>query len=164
MPPWASLASLATAAPRLDPNAWIDASAVWAVTLWTAGRAPLLVGLNGDGLGLSRLGLVARQQWEDLSRRFPTIVHHDFAILPDRMRALIHIARSHRVRTVTRVVRWFKGSVERSARGGRVPRPAPVWDSEFHLQLVSSVEELGLWRRRIRAGLAGALAPMDIAS
>lgn len=160
MQSWAAIGSLSHATQPLDPALWIDASAVWAITLWTADRAPLLVGLAGQGLGLSRLGQLVRQQWERLDGRFPSIVHHDFAILPDRMRALVHIPWCHRVRTVTRIVRWFRGSVERAARQGRA-EASPVWDAEFDLQLILSAEELGLWRRRLRAGLAGALAPVN---
>lgn len=161
MQPWAALASVADPTHQLDPALWIDASAVWAITLWTAGRAPVLVALAGPGLGLSRLGRLVQEHWERLDRRFPSIAHHDFAILPDRMRALIHIPWCHRVRTVSRIVRWFKGSVERAAREAQAELAAPIWDSRFDLQLVLTAEELALWRRRLRAGLAGALAPMN---
>jgi len=156
----AALNGLVDPTSRLDPAAWIDASAVWAITLWTADRAPLLVGLTGQGLGLSRLGRLARQHWEGLDDRFPCIAHRDFAILPDRMRALVHIPWNHRVRAVGRIVRWFKASVERAARKQDLIEAAPIWDAKFEVQLVSSAEELWLWRRRINAGVVGGLAPI----
>ena len=153
MPPQALPTSPLPPSTPLDASAWVPGAAIWGITLWTAERAPLLVALTGQGVGLSPLGRIAQREWEDLHRRFPGIAQHDFAILPDRMRALLHVPRSHRIGTVGRMLRWFKASVQRAAAAAGSPHRA-VWAPGFDGHLITNPEELWLWRRRIREGLS----------
>ena len=137
---------------------------VWAVTLWTVDRAPLLVGLSDDGVGLSQLGRVVQQLWEDLPRRFDGVTPDEFVVLPDRVRAIVHVAQGPRPGSITRLVAWIKARANRLARDRGLAAGRPIWEPGFEGQLLTSAEELGLWRRRIRAGLDGVFGSGERAS
>jgi hypothetical protein len=127
---------------------------IWALTLWTANRAPLLVGLNEEGVGLSHLGRLVQQIWEDLPRRFSCLTPDEFVILPDRVRAIVYLEWGRPHESIVRIVAWVKARINRLAREHGLVSGRPIWEAGFEGQLLASVEELGLWRRRIRAGLA----------
>lgn len=122
---------------------------VWAVTLWAAGRAPLLVGLGPGGVGLSQLGRIVRAEWRALGRRYRGIALGEYAVLPDRLRALLHVA-GGRPR-LERAVASFTARVARTA-GAEAGR---LWEPGLEASLLLGPEELERWRRLIRAAAAG---------
>jgi hypothetical protein len=148
------------------PPAWTPRArpGVWALTLWTADRAPLLVGLNDEGVGLSHLGRLVQQIWEDLPRRFAGVIPDEFVVLPDRVRAIVHVGRAPRPESVARVVAWIKARANRLAREAGLGGGRRVWEPGYEGQLLTSAEELGFWRRRIRAGLAGVFGSGPLSS
>src|SRR5436190_18610032 len=81
---------------------------VWGVTLWTADRAPLLVGLGAQGIDLSSLGRLVERYWADVTRFSPGVILDEFVILPDRLRALLHVSGDRRSGAIGRVIARFK--------------------------------------------------------
>jgi hypothetical protein len=129
---------------------------VWAVTLWTADRAPILVGLEAHGVGLSELGRIVEDRWRAIEQRFAGVTCGELAILPDRVRGIVYIPRGEPPDVVEPLVEWLKASVSdlALARGALGPA-STVWDASFDAELLTGADELTLWRRRIRAGQAG---------
>ena len=83
--------------------------------------------------------------------RFPDLIIDEFAILPDRFRALVHTTHHRRLE---RAVLWFKASVSREARTTALSIRCHLWETGAELLPVAAAEELASWRRRIRTGRA----------
>lgn len=138
-------------------------SGIWAVTLWTAGRVPSLVAFGTKRVDASLLGRLVLDRWGGIPSRFPDLVIDEFAILPDRFRALVH---TPRLRRLERAVLWFKAAVSREARVTALSFRSHLWETGAELQPVAAAEELVSWRRRIRTGralgLSGSLPGDDV--
>lgn len=144
--------------PRSVPRAVGSSRAggVWAVTVWTTKRAPTLVTAGPRGVALSQAGQELRARWVALGRAWPGVVTDEVAILPDRLRGVLHVPAGLDIgAALARLAGGEPGSAaaERRLPGAEAPR-APMLDVEAHP--VSGPEELALCRRRIRAA-AGAL-------
>ncbi|MSR01583.1 MAG: hypothetical protein EXR94_02415 [Gemmatimonadetes bacterium] len=126
-------------------------SGIWTVTLWTAGRIPSFVAFGTKRVDASLLGRLVLDRWRDIPTRFPELIVDEFAILPDRFRALVHISS---LRRLERAVLWFKATIGREARVTALPCPNHLWETGAELQPVAAAEELASWRRRIRTGRA----------
>ncbi len=136
----------AAAAPVAEPAT----VGVWGVTLWTANRAPLLVGLDPvAGVALSPLGRLAQAEWRALEGPGTNLVLGEFTILPDRLRGLVHVTGGSAA--LGRALARFTAR----AGGARSSQGAPVWERRWEACLLLGPEELEAWRRRIRAGPAG---------
>ncbi len=126
-------------------------SGIWAVTLWTAGRVPSLVAFGAKRVEASLLGRLVLDQWRSVPGRFPDLIVDEFAVLPDRFRALVHTSS---LRRLERAVLWFKATIGREARVAAVSGRSHLWETGAELQPVAAAEELASWRRRIRTGRA----------
>ncbi len=124
---------------------------IWSITLWTAGRVPSLVAFGTKRIEASLLGRLVLERWGSLPSRFPDLILDEFAILPDRFRALAHAADRHRLE---RAVTWFKAAVSREARVTALSARSHLWEIGVELHGVVAAEELASWRRRIRTGRA----------
>jgi len=128
---------------------------VWGVTLWTTDRAPLLMGLGEQGIDLSSLGRLVERCWHDVTRRSPGVILDEYVILPDRLRAVLHIAGDRRSGAIGRVVARFKTALARAVQVAGLGTADRIWEEGFDGHLVQGPDELVLWRRRIRAGREG---------
>ena len=124
---------------------------IWTITLWTAGRVPSLVTLSRPRIGASLLGTLTLDLWGTLNTRFPPLTLDEFALLPDRFRALLHTEAD---KPLIRAVQWFKAAVDREARRRGLSQRGVIWETGFERFAVDSIEELASWRRRIRTGRA----------
>lgn len=123
---------------------------VWGVTLWTARRAPLLVGLDpAAGVALTLLGRLAQAEWHALEGPGTSLVLGEFTILPDRLRGLVHVTGGPAA--LGQALARFTAR----AGGARSGHRGPVWERRWEACLLLGPEELESWRRRIRAGAAG---------
>lgn len=123
---------------------------VWGVTLWTANRAPLLVGLDPvAGVALTPLGRLAQAEWRALEGPETDLVLGEFTILPDRLRGLVHVTGGSAA--LGQALARFMARAGGACSG----HGAPVWERRWEACLLLGPEELESWRRRIRAGPAG---------
>lgn len=131
---------------------------IWAVTFWTAGRIPSLVTFGTRRISASLLGALVLERWGQLNSHFPKVAVDEFAVLPDRFRALVH---APSLAELDRAVAWFRTATIQEARLASLTRSSVVWETGQELMAVETAEELVSWRRRIRAGralgLSGAL-------
>ena len=61
------------------------------VTVCVRDRDPLLGVIEADAMVLSEMGLIVREEWMDLPRRFPTVHLDAFTIVPNHMHGIITI-------------------------------------------------------------------------
>ncbi|MGE3618795.1 MAG: hypothetical protein AB7L66_23210 [Gemmatimonadales bacterium] len=122
---------------------------VWAVTLWTAGRLPSLVEFGAGRIGPSLLGRLVLERWEQLAAVFPEVVVDEYAILPDRFRALVQ---SPVAAQIELAVAWFRAALAQESRLAGLSGTGIVWEVGVELLLLESVDEWIGWRRRIRTG------------
>lgn len=126
-------------------------SGIYAVTLWTAGRLPSLVSFNGRSVAVSLLGRLVLERWGQLASAFRELTIDEFAILPDRFRAVVHCRSPADLELG---LAWFRAAVAQEARLARLSLSGVVWESGGDVIAVESADELMSWRRRIRAGRA----------
>lgn len=155
-----ALRSNSALARPLDDLAQV-AGGVWTLTLWTVGRAPLLVGIGREGLGLTPLGRLVDEECRGIERRFPEVLRDEFVVLPDRVRILVHVPPSSARLSVGRLVAWLKARVGRRARAAGLAAAA-LWETGYEGQVLLGPEELAICRRRIRAGLSGLGEPARV--
>lgn len=124
---------------------------VWSITLWTAGRTPGLVDFGGCRVGPSLLGRLVLERWEQLASVFPEVSLDEFAVLPDRFRALVH---ARVVAQVELALSWFRAALAHEARLARLSDSGLLWEVGAEIGPIESLEEWLSWRRRIRAGRA----------
>ena len=86
---------------------------IWTITLWMAGRLPGLVDFSGTRVGPSLLGKLVLERWEQLGTVFPEVALDEYAVLPDRFRALLH---APVVAQVELALAWFRAAVAQEAR------------------------------------------------
>ncbi|MEZ4455424.1 MAG: hypothetical protein R2882_02565 [Gemmatimonadales bacterium] len=122
---------------------------VWTVTLWTAGRLPTLVEFGAGRIGPSLLGRLVLERWEQLAAVFPELAVDEYAILPDRFRALVQ---SPVAAQIELAVAWFRAALAQESRLAGLSGTGVVWEVGVELLLLESVEEWIGWRRRIRTG------------
>lgn len=122
---------------------------IWTITLWTAGRVPSLVSFADGRVEPSLLGVLTLTHWSRLAGSYPTLVLDEFALLPDRFRALIH---AEQERLIGVAVAGFKRRLTGAARERGLLRTSWLWEAGYQRLPVESVEELASWRRRIAAG------------
>ena len=122
---------------------------IWAVTLWTAGRVPTLVTFGPRQVTASLIGALVLERWGQLNAFFPKVVVDEFAVLPDRFRALVH---TPNLAELELALAWFRTTIVQEARLAALTRSPVIWESGHELLAVETAEELLTWRRRIRAG------------
>lgn len=122
---------------------------ILAVNFWTAGRAPSLVTFGERHVGPSLLGLLVLERWAQMATVFPALTLDEFAVLPDRFRALVH---SPSMAEVELAIAWFRAAVGQEARLAGLAAAGIVWEYGHDLHPVESPEELASWRRRIGTG------------
>lgn len=122
---------------------------VWALTLWTAGRVPSLVSFGPKRIEASLLGTLVLERWHQMARAFPDLIIDEFAILPDRFRAIVH---APTVAQIELALAWFRAAIAQESRLARLSASGVVWETGPELEPVDTVEELQSWRRRIRTG------------
>jgi len=137
------------------------AGGVWAVTLWTAARRPALVATNAGAAGLSPIGAIVPLEWCALAIRFPEVTTDAIAVLPDRVRLLLHLGPVPPSRA-ERLIGWLKARVSRAARQAGLLRGA-LWEPGFDGWPLNGADELALWRRQIQAGPRAFGRPNDSA-
>lgn len=125
---------------------------VWAISLWTRNREPILYGLTAGGAGLNALGRLARQSWLELASAYPEIILDEFVILPDHLRAVLHVPPNAEAGTIGRIIGRLKNSFARAAHKAGLTGRSPLLETGFEGFLIRGPEELALWRRMIRAG------------
>lgn len=140
-------------APRLD-----RAGGVWGVTLWSANRIPIFVAAPLGFVALGPLGGLVTEAWGALGLRFPEVTTDSLAVLPDRVRLLLHLAPGPRASLIARSMGWLKGTVTRAAAARGLYGAGSLWEAGFEGSRLDGALELALWRRRIEAGIA-ALTP-----
>lgn len=140
-------------APRLD-----RAGGVWGVTLWSANRIPIFVAAPLGSVALGPIGALVAEAWDVIGLRFPEVTTDSLAILPDRVRLLLHLAPGPRASLIARSMGWLKGAVSRAAVARGLSRAGALWEGGFDGSRLEGAEELALWRRRIEAGVT-ALTP-----
>ena len=161
----AALASESRSALTPPPSSTAWSAGVWAITLWTAGRAPRFVGMGPKGLGLNELGELVQRHWEEAFAPNPTVTLDELGVLPDRLRALIHVPWDRPAGALGRIVARFKRSLTRSARqAGLLGRNSCLWEVGFEGSLVKGPDELAFWRRRIRVARANGRAESAVQS
>lgn len=124
---------------------------IWAVTMWTAGRVPSLVTFATARMGASLLGRLVLERWEQMADSFDELTVDEFAILPDRFRAVVH---SPGLAQIELALAWFRAAVAQEARLAGLAANGAVWETGSDLIPIESAEELVSWRRRIRTGQA----------
>lgn len=126
-------------------------SGIYAVTLWTAGRMPTLVSFDRRGVAVSLLGRLVLERWGQLASAFRELTIDEFAILPDRFRAVVHCLSPADLELS---LAWFRAAVAQEARLAGLSQSGVVWESGGDIIALESADELMSWRRRIRAGRA----------
>ncbi len=124
---------------------------IWAVTLWTAGRVPTLVTFGLRQVAASLLGAMVLERWSQLTAFFPRVVVDEFAVLPDRFRALLHPPNRAELELA---LAWFRTTIAQEARLASLSRSGVIWEVGHEIMAVETAEELVTWRRRIRTGRA----------
>ena len=124
---------------------------VWSVTMWTAGRMPSLVTFGARTIEASLLGSLVLERWEQMAGTFEDLVVDEFAILPDRFRAVVHAGT---VAQLELALAWFRAALAQEARLACLSTTGVVWESGSDLVPIETPEELLSWRRRIRTGRA----------
>lgn len=124
---------------------------IWGLSLWTAGRVPSLVDFSGGRIGPSLLGRLVLERWEQTAATFPELSLDEFAVLPDRFRALVH---APVVAQVELALAWFRAALAHEARLAELSASGVLWEMGAELIAVESLDEWITWRRRIRAGRA----------
>jgi hypothetical protein len=82
---------------------------------------------------------------------FPALTLDEYAVLPDRFRALVHVPGLTELETA---LAWFRTTVAEEAKLAWLTVSGILWECGHELQPVDSLEELASWRRRIRTGRA----------
>jgi hypothetical protein len=124
---------------------------VWSVTLWTAGRQPSLVKFGPVRITASLLGDLVLERWAQVAQVFADIIVDEFAILPDRFRAIVH---APSIAQLELAMAWFRAAVAQEARLANLSGTGIVWETGSDLVAIECAEELVGWRRRIRTGRA----------
>ena len=122
---------------------------VWAVTMWTAGRMPSLVCFGPRRVEASLLGTLVLERWEQMAGTFDDLVIDEFAVLPDRFRAVVHAGT---VAQLELALAWFRAALAQEARLAGLSTTGAVWETGSDLTPIETPEELLSWRRRIRTG------------
>ena len=126
---------------------------VWAISLWARDREPIFYGLTATGAGLNGLGRLVRQAWLDLASAYPGIILDEFVILPDHLRAVVHIPANAEAGAIGRIIGRLKNSFARAAHGAGLTGRSPLLETGFEGFLIKGPDELAFWRRMIRAGI-----------
>ncbi len=126
-------------------------SGIFAVTLWTAGRMPTLVSFERRGVAVSLLGRLVLERWGQLATAFRELTIDEFAILPDRFRAVVHCRSPAHLELG---LAWFRAAVAQEARLAKLSKSGIVWETGSDVTAIESADELMSWRRRVRAGRA----------
>lgn len=134
---------------------------VWGLTLWARRRRPIFVGSSRGTVTLSPIGQATAAVCGRLVRRFPELTADSFAILPDRVRLLLHVPPGRKTHLLARAMGWLKARVGREARHRGLSGGRPLWEAGFEAYPVQGVDELAFWRRRIEAGVAALAHPND---
>lgn len=122
---------------------------VWAVTMWTAGRLPTLVTFGPKRIQASLLGALVLERWEQMATTFIDMTVDEFAILPDRFRAIVH---AETVAQLELGLAWFRAALAQEARLANLSSTGAVWETGSDMVPIESIDELTSWRRRIRTG------------
>ncbi|MEO8452874.1 MAG: hypothetical protein ABI647_24005 [Gemmatimonadota bacterium] len=125
---------------------------VWAVSLWARDRTPIFCGLTASGAGLNQMGELVRKAWLDLASAYPGIILDEFVVLPDRLRAVLHVPSNLKAGAIGRIVGRLKNTFARAAHAAGLTGRAPLLETGFEGFLLKGPEELAFWRRMIRAG------------
>ena len=117
---------------------------VWAITLWTRNREPRLVAGTANP-GTARALVIA--DWRELGREAPGLVVGDFAVLPDRLRALVYLAGGNPEDTLAGALSSFltRSTTHVGLRG------IALWDPRMECARIESPLELAVWQQRIRS-------------
>ncbi len=125
----------------------IGGGSVLAITLWTRGRRPYLVGSNPPSAGPRAPGSLVVAEWKAMGGRTPGILLGEFVVLPDRLRALLFLTEGASPEVLAAAIASFMG---RSSSGLGL-RGFRLWDPDIECVRVESPFELVVWQRRIRA-------------
>ena len=117
---------------------------VWAITLWTRNREPRLVAAT-TSTPAPRTMVIA--DWRDLGREAPGLVLGEFAVLPDRLRALVYLATDSPEDTLAAAISAFltRSTTRLGLRG------IALWDPKMECARIESPLELAVWQQRIRS-------------
>jgi len=127
---------------------------VWGLTLWANRRRPIFVGAARGAVALSPIGEALASVGRMLPLRFPELTTDSFAILPDRVRLLLHVPPGRKACLIARSMGWLKAGVGREARRRSLLGDQPLWEMGFEAYRVQGADELAFWRRRTEAGLS----------
>jgi REP element-mobilizing transposase RayT len=97
------------------------------ITIVTFQREHLFGKIQNDVMQLSKFGLVAKQQWEKLPKRFPNIELGAFIIMPNHAHGIIQILDNIR-RDTAEGVTGFINESSRRAPTGAIPTPRKRFD------------------------------------
>jgi len=130
---------------------------VWAITLWTRNREPRLVGSSGPAIDPRTPRAMVIADWRDVGRDAPDLILGDFAVLPDRLRALLYLAAGGTEDTLASALGSFL--TRSTARLGL--RGASLWEPRMECAKIESPLELAVWQQRIRSTRDVAARPLS---
>lgn len=133
--------------PTRLPGFRYGANHAYAFTTCTAGRAPILGTVDGDGtLHPTPAGEIVRNVWDTLPDRFPALRPRAFVVMPDHVHGVVTIDPDAPTPvTLTMVVGALKSlSALRINRLAGEPGRA-VWQRSFHDRVIRDEDEFSQW-------------------
>jgi putative transposase len=106
--------------------------------------------VNGEII-LNKYGLVAKQQWEKLPKRFPNIELGAFVVMPNHVHIIIRIievSRRHEAfqkpvkGSIPTVIRSYKSAVSYRINLMRGTQDIPVWQRNYYEHIIRNEKDL----------------------
>jgi hypothetical protein len=85
--------------------------------------------------------------WREMGEAAPELILGDFAVLPDRLRALLYVAAGGTEDTLASAL----GSFLTRSTGRLGLRGSALWDPRMECARIESPLELAVWQQRIRS-------------
>ena len=136
------------------------------ITICTHEREENLAKIAGHEVHLTKAGEIVRAAWLNLPQRFPTVILHDFVLMPNHLHAILTFAHSVRgdkegaassAPTMSPTARPSLGGVIRAFKSvsaisinrmrGRTDRP--VWQRNYYEHIIRTSREFDETRKYI---------------
>ncbi len=126
------------------------------VTICTRYRECLFGHVINGAMRLNQTGEIARRFWEEVPRRFPSVVLDAFVIMPNHLHGILVASSRGRSRSgaaggpagqppgaaPAAIVRWYKSSSTRRINEAHSMPGTPIWDRGHQEHLVRHQREL----------------------
>jgi putative transposase len=126
------------------------------VTICTQDRHALFGGIAGGALRLNDAGRMVERWWDELNRKFRSVVTDTFVVMPDHIHGIIVIAAGGDANDVSlsMIIQWFKimtttEYIRHVKQSGWMPFNRRVWQRNYYEHIIRDDEALDRLRRYI---------------